>query len=94
MSTALDRLDQMEEDRRREWERRYGGPEYLPQRLPDGTYTPGIGHTGDMWPRGRGHDYCWDPYNCISCGCGPQGPQHCVHENLAYIKGWRPETVA
>ena len=84
-------IDDMEEARQREWQRRYGGPEFLPQRLPDGTYTPGIGHTGSAYPRGTGHDYCWQPDHCISCGCGPNGP--CVsHRNFAYIKGWRPPT--
>jgi hypothetical protein len=84
-------LDDMAERAHNEWMRQYGGLNILPQRLPDGTYTPGIGHTGAPWPRGRGHDYCWDPENCISCGCGPRGPEGCSHKNLAYIKGWRPE---
>ena len=82
-------LDSYAEKAYREWQRQYGGPRFLPQKLPDGTYTPGIGHTGAAWPRGRGHDYCWDPYNCISCGCGPTGPCN-DHRNLVYINGYRP----
>jgi hypothetical protein len=74
-----------------DWQQRYGHLNYLPQRKPDGTYTPGLGHTGLPWPRGTGHDYCWDPCHCISCGCGPWGPQHCTHANLARILGWVPE---
>ena len=65
------------------------GHDMYPQKLPDGTYTPGIGHTGSAWPRGTGHDYCWAPWTCISCGCWKTGP--CVsHKNIAYIAGYRP----
>ena len=63
------------------------GPDMYPKRKADGTYTPGIGHTGSAWPRGTGHDYCWQPWSCISCGCGPNGP--CLsHRNIARIAGW------
>ena len=72
---------------KKRWDAQYGGAIYLPQRQPDGTYSPGIGHTGSAWPRGRGHDHCWNPFNCISCGCGPHGP--CTsHQNFARINGW------
>lgn len=66
----------------------YGSAMY-PRRLADGTYSPGIGHTGDAWPRGTGHDYCWQPWNCISCGCGPKGPCN-SHRNIAMIAGYDP----
>jgi len=79
----------LDERNKREWDLRFGGRRFLPRKLDDGTYTPGIGHTGSPWPQGRGHDYCWDPYNCISCGCTTEGPCY-AHRNLAYIEGWRP----
>ena len=44
---------------------------------------------GSPWPQGRGHDYCWDPFNCISCGCSRKGPGLC-HLNQALGSGWRP----
>lgn len=61
----------------------------LPQRIEVGLYTPGRGHTGGAWPRGAGHDYCWDPHNCISCGCSRNGPGLC-HIGIALNSGWRP----
>jgi len=69
-------------------EAEYGQGMY-PQKLEDGTYSPGIGHTGSPWPRGTGHDYCWRPWSCISCGCGPKGPCD-SHRNVAFIAGYRP----
>ena len=77
-----------EVESKRQLEAMYGRSMY-PQRQDDGTYSPGIGHTGSPWPGGTGHDYCWKPWNCISCGCSANGP--CVsHKNIAYIQGWRP----
>lgn len=73
---------------KRNLEAAWGGDMY-PKRLEDGTYSPGIGHTGSAWPQGTGHDYCWEPWNCISCGCSSVGP--CTsHRNIAYIAGYRP----
>lgn len=65
------------------------GHSMYPQKLEDGTYSPGIGHTGMPWPQGTGHDYCWAPWGCISCGCAPDGPCE-SHRNIAYIAGYRP----
>ena len=64
----------------------YGAAMY-PKKREDGTYSRGIGHTGSPWPQGTGHDWCWAPWRCISCGCGWNGP--CTsHANIARINGW------
>ena len=94
-------LDDWEIGERRRYDARYGPPSrYLPRRIPEPTetvrwagqevpvlYSRGIGHTGLLWPRGRGHDWCWAPFDCISCGCGPEGPGDC-HRNEAALHGW------
>lgn len=80
--------DDWEINSKRTLEALYGDKMY-PQKLEDGTYSPGIGHTGSDFPRGTGHDYCWKPWYCISCGCGPQGPCD-SHKNVARIAGWTP----
>jgi hypothetical protein len=65
------------------------GKDMYPKPNGDGTFSPGIGHTGGPWPQGTGHDYCWKPWNCISCGCNPTGPCD-SHKNVALIAGWTP----
>ena len=81
-------FDDWAERSRREWDANYGR-NALPQRIEDNLYTPGVGHTGSPWPEGRGHDYCWNPFNCIYCGCTQRGPGMC-HLNQALASGWRP----
>jgi hypothetical protein len=57
-------------------------PRYLPKQLEDGTFSRGIGRSTDS-----GHDWCWAPLDCISCGCSWNGP--CIsHQNIAQIVGW------
>jgi hypothetical protein len=60
---------------------------YYPTKQDNGQYSRGIGHTGGPWPRGSGHDWCWHPEQCISCGCSWNGPCY-SHVNIAQIRGW------
>lgn len=82
-------MDDWEVNSKQTLEALYGAKMY-PQKLPDGFYSPGIGHTGSEWPGGTGHDYCWKPWHCISCGCWKTGPCD-AHKNIARIAGWVPD---